>query len=171
MSGSSPGRCIEMHVRCNKEAITAKRSPHKTRRPNRPKDRSKWQLMHWRKYCDGLWKQIIKARAGNACELCGATDKQLQAHHLIEKAVLLYRYDLMNGVCLCASHHKVDKHKSAHKNPIWFENEIWRKHTDRWIWWVEHYLTDHETDMAKPTLQDYPAIAARLELALEKYNA
>lgn len=118
--------------------------------------------------CLRLWKELVKTRAGYRCEICGCTHKQLHAHHLIDAGVLLFRYDPNNGLCLCASCHKLDKHRSAHRNPIWFENALWEKHPKRWVWWIRN----HETYNGQPVpkLGDYPGIADYLEHELKEIS-
>ncbi len=61
-----------------------------------------------------LWSEEI--RAVGACEICNSTDN-LNAHHLLEKSVWTHlRYDLSNGVCLCAGHHTMDRDCCPHGN-------------------------------------------------------
>ena len=78
------------------------------------------KITPWREYCLWLWGIIIRLRARGRCEICGST-KRLQAHHLIDKEVLVYQYELMNGICLCYRCHRGDKHTAAHRNPKRFE--------------------------------------------------
>lgn len=41
-------------------------------------------------------------------------------HHIVPKEMFgITRYDPINGIVLCPSHHKFGKF-SAHKNPLWF---------------------------------------------------
>lgn len=52
------------------------------------------------------WKKAVKQAAGKACQVCGAKN-DLHAHHILPYADYPeHRYDLSNGVCLCASCHK-----------------------------------------------------------------
>ncbi len=127
----------------------------------------------WRRYCDWLWSTLIKLRAGHACEICDCTDKQLHAHHMIDREVLVYRYELMNGICLCYSCHVGDKHRAAHRNQYRFDALFWDViHVGfdtselllcRWEWWDSHRQTGPEQDNLKPCLKDYPEIANFLE--------
>lgn len=69
-----------------------------------------------KKKLDTLWSQIIRSKG--SCEVCGKTEN-LNAHHLIGRRDLSLRWELMNGVCLCAGCHTF-KLRSAHQDPIWF---------------------------------------------------
>lgn len=66
-------------------------------------------------------KWSLKIRGKGLCEVCGKTDfeGQLHPHHVIGRQDLRTRWDLRNGVCLCAGHHTMFK-ESAHGNPLWF---------------------------------------------------
>lgn len=128
----------------------------------------------WKRYCDWVWALIIKLLAGYRCEICGCTGKQMYAHHLIDREVLVYRYDLMNGICLCYRCHTGDKHTAAHRSPIAFQGRV--AYDERYFWWMEHYDTGPDSDKGgmnklNPKLKDYPGIADGLEQKLEQLEA
>lgn len=52
------------------------------------------------------------------CKVCGKTGK-LDTAHIISRNVITLRYDPLNAVLLCPSHHKWGIN-SFHQNPIWF---------------------------------------------------
>lgn len=54
---------------------------------------------------DKLWSLAIRARG--ACEKCGRTPPEvtLQGAHIVPRRYLKVRFDLDNGLCLCASCH------------------------------------------------------------------
>lgn len=139
----------------------------------RPKQLKK--IKPWRDYCDWLWAELVKRRAGYESELSGEVWRangapgQLHAHHLIDKEVLCYRYEPMNGICLSAAEHKLDKHGSAHRNPGAFNDRWYLKNPSdlRWYWLEGHYRTGPEQDKLNPKLKDYPIIANRLEAQLD----
>mgnify|MGYP003317685511 CR=1 FL=1 len=58
------------------------------------------------------WTKMIKERAENRCEM--ANEKcsgELHAHHIIPKHLDPgKKYDVENGICLCAAHHKMIHH-------------------------------------------------------------
>ena len=65
---------------------------------------------------DQAWAKLVKLRAGNKCEYCGTTTKQLHSHHIFTRSRKSTRWDELNGICLCASHHVLGNF-SAHKSP------------------------------------------------------
>ena len=147
------------------------------------------KITAWKKYCDWLWARLIKARAGFKCEICGELHRadgkirQIHAHHLIDREVLIYRHEPMNGICLCASCHNGDKHRAAHRNPKAFSVLFWSTGAtsmaimDRYFWWEQHWETGPDHDRLKPKIKDcggtpgYPAIADRLEGQLKELAA
>lgn len=68
---------------------------------------------------DIAWSKLVKLRAGNKCEYCGTTTKQLHSHHIYTRSRKTTRWDEKNGLCLCASHHVLGNF-SAHKSPLEF---------------------------------------------------
>jgi len=69
---------------------------------------------------DKHWADFIKDRANYACEVCGSYNKIMNAHHIIPKrGYPNLRWDVKNGICLCAADHKFAK-TSAHNNGVWF---------------------------------------------------
>jgi hypothetical protein len=87
-----------------------------------------------------LWSPLVKERAKNKCEVCGATEN-LQSHHIIGRSNWRLRWELKNGCCLCAKHHEFDSHQSAHKNSPWF-NEWLKKYRPKDLEW----LREHEME-------------------------
>jgi hypothetical protein len=72
-----------------------------------------------RNKCKKLWREAVLKKWGSKCIVCGATILP-NCHHIVPKEMFsLLRYDPINGVVLCPSHHKFGKF-SAHKNPLWF---------------------------------------------------
>lgn len=72
-----------------------------------------------RKHKDKVWKEAVKMRDECMCNICGAT-KYVQAHHIIPKEVKEFRWKLVNGISLCAKHHKYSFEISAHRNSFAF---------------------------------------------------
>ena len=70
------------------------------------------------KKLDKAWSDAIKRRANQRCEVCGKTDT-LNSHHIVGRRNLATRWDIQNGVCLCAGCHTF-KTQSAHQDPVWF---------------------------------------------------
>lgn len=71
------------------------------------------------KKLDDAWSKLVKLRAGNKCEYCGTKTKQLHSHHLFTRSRRSTRWDVQNGICLCAGHHVLGNF-SAHKSPLEF---------------------------------------------------
>ncbi len=69
------------------------------------------------------------------CAICGKETYDI--HHLIEwKYWKEYRFDEMNLVPLCKSHHKLGKH-SAHQHPFWFINWMRINRIEQFNWVME----------------------------------
>lgn len=79
---------------------------------------------------DTLWSEIIKLRAGNKCEYCGKTT-YLNSHHIFSRSNMSVRWDLENGVCLCAGHHMLSNF-SAHKSPLEFAEWLRETRGEEW---------------------------------------
>lgn len=69
------------------------------------------------------WSIDVKKRDKNKCVICGRTEF-LHTHHIIPRENKIFRFDINNGITLCAKHHKFSFEISPHKNPfiffIWF---------------------------------------------------
>lgn len=72
---------------------------------------------------DTRWGKMVRERDGK-CLYCGDTET-LQAHHLFPRSRSGTRFELQNGITLCASHHTFNYEFSAHKTPEKFKR--WAK--------------------------------------------
>lgn len=70
-----------------------------------------------KKLCDKLWREQVIAWYGDKCIICGS-DK-INVHHIISRANRATRWEIKNGVPLCALHHTFGT-QSAHNHPLWF---------------------------------------------------
>ncbi len=77
-----------------------------------------------RDMADALWSLAIRADWGHTCAVCGKG--KTEAHHLIPRQNEATRYDLGNGIALCAHHHQFDPEMSPHQNAVGWLN--WMKH-------------------------------------------
>lgn len=68
---------------------------------------------------DKEWREALKLEFDSKCIICGRTEF-VHAHHLFPREIKELRHEVLNGVLLCAKHHKYDYKISAHKNPISF---------------------------------------------------
>ena len=81
----------------------------------RPNPKRKTSKTNRRRYADTLWSKYIKARAQGKCQRCGRYGNALEAAHIIPRRVLPTRFDVRNGVALCAAtcHRDFDSAASA----------------------------------------------------------
>lgn len=68
---------------------------------------------------DDAWSKLVKLRAAMKCEYCGTKVRQLHSHHIYTRSRKSTRWDIKNGICLCAYHHTLGNF-SAHKSPMEF---------------------------------------------------
>ena len=73
---------------------------------------------------------MVKERAGYKCEYCGKTE-YLNSHHVFSRTNYSVRWDVNNGVCLCAGHHVLGNF-SAHKAPLEFADWLKGKRGEEW---------------------------------------
>lgn len=72
------------------------------------------------KKLDDAWSLLVKLRVGRKCEYCGTTTKQIHSHHIYSRSKKSTRWDILNGISLCAGHHVLSSKFSAHKTPLEF---------------------------------------------------
>jgi len=73
---------------------------------------------------------MVKERAGYKCEYCGKTE-YLNSHHVFSRTNYSVRWDVNNGVCLCAGHHVLGNF-SAHKAPLEFADWLKGERGEKW---------------------------------------
>ena len=110
-----------------------------------------------------LWTARVGEDWDHVCAVCGS-DSTPNAHHLENRNTCrALRYDPMNGILLCPSHHKFGK-DSAHKGGIWFADWLAKHHPDRLAYVLAHRnddinLNDRET-LARIEASLRPQLAA-----------
>jgi len=107
---------------------------------------------------DKLWSLII--RSIGYCEVCTKTNRegQLHPHHIIGRSSLNTRWDLKNGICLCAKCHTLGK-PSAHNDPIWFIEWLKTNQLERY-----KYLEKKRKEKPFPySIEDYLDIEKELK--------
>lgn len=112
-----------------------------------------------RNKCKKLWREAVLKRWGNKCIVCGET-KLPNCHHIVPKEMFsILRYDPINGVVLCPSHHKFGKF-SAHKNPLWFVDMLISK------------MTSEDLNYLKKMMNECPIVfnAVEYQKVLDKLN-
>jgi len=88
-------------------------------------------------YCDQVWAASVKKGFNDKCIVCSRTS-YLNAHHLISRKVLKYRWELLNGVALCPDHHNFSVVISAHTAPWALEEFLQANHKTIYNWFVLH---------------------------------
>ncbi len=83
------------------------------------------------KLLDNAWSLLVKLRAGNKCEYCNNT-RTLNSHHVFTRTNKSTRWDVLNGISLCASHHILNSKFSAHGTPTIFTEWIMNKRGENW---------------------------------------
>jgi hypothetical protein len=130
----------------------------------RNKDTKSYKLKEIRilkRKCHTLWSLVVRKRAGDKCEICGATD-HLHAHHIEDsKLCRSLRYDIRNGLCACARDHKFGKN-AAHKSFITMYEHMTSNRKDDIF-----YLRSHRNDFS---LLEYGTRSSMEELkSLKEY--
>ena len=71
---------------------------------------------------DKEWADKVKDRDGRKCVVCESlgiiSTERLNAHHIIVRENHETKFDVMNGLSLCPTHHFFNRQISAHNNPI-----------------------------------------------------
>jgi hypothetical protein len=80
---------------------------------------------------DKEWREALKKEFDSKCIICDRTEF-VHAHHLFPREIKPFRHEVLNGVLLCAKHHKYSYECSPHKNPIIFINFYKLRYKDRY---------------------------------------
>lgn len=91
-----------------------------------------------RDMADKLWSIAVRSDWMWKCAVCGSTP--CDAHHLIPRANEATRYNLRNGIALCATHHQFDPHVSPHQNAAGWMQWLRDHHPLRYDWYVQTVL-------------------------------
>lgn len=68
---------------------------------------------------DDLWSEAVKVNYNKRCAYCG-TSENLNSHHIFTRSRMGTRWNIDNGICLCANHHTFSQQFSAHGTPAKF---------------------------------------------------
>ena len=85
---------------------------------------------------DSLWSQVVRQQWGH-CAICG--NPRTEAHHLIGRSRRATRYEPMNGIALCAKHHKFSTELSAHGAPLAFAEWLQQCHPVIAAWVADNH--------------------------------
>jgi hypothetical protein len=80
---------------------------------------------------DDLWSAAVKKRDHYRCRYCGKTDG-LQSHHIVGRRHKSTKWDILNGITLCAGHHNFWAHLPGNEiqYSAWLECELGRQTLD-----------------------------------------
>lgn len=112
------------------------------------------------KRLDEAWSVAIKLRDNHTCQKCGAKGVILNSHHIFSRSHKGTRWNLNNGVTLCAGCHTLNN-GSAHKDPEifreWLLTFITQRDYDLLIWSSCNYqkFTTGELDILLKSLKNY----------------
>jgi hypothetical protein len=71
-----------------------------------------------RSITDRVWSHAVRHDWNQRCAFCSIT--AIEAHHLIPRQHEALRYELWNGIALCARHHQFDPTIAPHQNAAGF---------------------------------------------------
>lgn len=111
---------VRLQSQARKEKLEAREVKKKAARKAKRKISN--EVLH------SLWREVVAKRAGNKCEVCGASrpckdngeSGHLHPHHIFGRRMFRLRFDADNGVYLCPSCHKFSSEFSAHETPMMF---------------------------------------------------
>ncbi len=88
------------------------------------------------KQLDDFWSLVVRQRANHTCVKCGrvmipGSGNAMNAHHFIGKGSRSTRWDLDNGICLCAGCHRM-KTDAAHRQPEKFKKWVIDEYGEEW---------------------------------------
>ena len=84
-----------------------------------------------RSHADRLWSLAVRIDWNHRCAACG--NPEVQAHHLLPRHYTATRYELRNGIALCATHHTLGP-DSAHQNGPAFDRFLEKSHFGVYGW-------------------------------------
>ncbi len=88
-----------------------------------------------RDMADRLWSIAVRCDWAGRCAVCGSG--KCEAHHLVPREHEATRYDLRNGIALCASHHQFDADISPHQNAIGWVVWLRDKYPESHTWYLD----------------------------------
>lgn len=103
-----------------------------------------------RKKIEERLDKIWRTQTGKECEICKTLNTpvkytQLHPHHLIPRGHKATRWEPLNRIWLCPTHHTMGA-DSAHQSPIWFSEWLKKNKPKTYKWTLEHMnLTKHFT--------------------------
>ena len=110
-----------------------------------------------------LWGIAVRKDWYNRCAICG-TKENLDSHHIIPKDFKnsALKFELLNGICLCKSHHKFSRANSPHKNSLVFSDWFRTNFGGHYSWCLANadktkvFTIEELTDIEENLKIDYP---------------
>ena len=124
------------------------------------KKAKKRSAKRWQALCSGEWRIAVLREWNHRCAVCG-TDENIQAHHIIHRRSsgvgLYYRWNVDNGMALCAKHHEFSQHCSAHGCPAGFLEWLVREEPQ-----IHQVMLERKLEQHLRVHPDYPALYEQL---------
>ena len=92
---------------------------------------------------DEVWSLLVKERDGFKCVRCGETS-YLNSHHIYGRRKQSTRWDVDNGITLCAGHHTFKTDFSAHVTPQIFSEWLREIKGDEFMDALEQRANKHK---------------------------
>jgi HNH endonuclease len=103
-----------------------------------------------RDMADEMWSLAVKDDWAHKCAMCGRRSS-LNSHHLLPRGHTTTRYDLRNGICLCATCHAFDNARGPHLNAAGFMVWLWKHFPARATWYEGSVLAGDYKNFAGTT--------------------
>lgn len=87
-----------------------------------------------RDIADQLWSLAVRNDWAHKCAVCKSG--KCEAHHIVPRQHEQTRYDLQNGIALCAKHHQFDKDISPHQNAAGWLDWLEANYQARYEWYI-----------------------------------
>lgn len=110
-------------------------------------NRKKHKKNSLNKLLDTLWSKAVKILAKERCEHCWST-QYLNSHHVFGRRNFPVRWNVNNGVCLCAKCHQFSSKFSAHQTPTLFTDWIKEKRGLEWYSQLIMMSTVHKLNLS-----------------------
>jgi len=117
---------------------------------NTPPKKEK-SISYWKNRCDKAMSQLVRDKG--FCEHCGSSTNQLQHNHVIGRGNQTLRYDIINGMCLCARCHLWWHHEPV-ESGIWFKEKFPERY---------EYLMKARDTYTKRKIADYKSVLEHIE--------
>ena len=121
---------------------------------------------HFMKECDDLWRHAVYLEGGNVCAI-GKNVCELNAHHLIGRGNMKFRWVVDNGVCLGKYRHKMANDMAAHGSTSATQNFASWMVNHRLGQWATFQNRRQDTEKITVTVYFLRKTAQRLEAEIE----